>query len=507
MSCDEGHGFSSAELKRKNLPKVVLLSYPAHADELAAAGAYGCGDDRSSAEIFYELVKQNSRPVDENISDYFNNNSDDVSKSTYETLNRIESSKAKGEKLKVEGYDVETIFRNSIGRGHGAVEDQVNVVFSTDNLPRAATLQLCLMPYLSHLQQSLRRASASKGYHVSPLIRDPNVVMEIRKLNDEVFRFYDTMQEAKIPGEDARYILALDTNTAIQTSGDARELHHLDTMNEQGEVPFVAKAAVKMMIKQVSKVAPLLMKNRGRNYKTVDFMPAAQLYSSGNSLMNDILADNGYPQTATIVDGDTVSNMNRYMSKENIENYVRKDDETGGANLKLYHSCTVVAPMSLACFHQSIRQRSLKHSVESIFDSAKRRRFVTPPSIRDSSFSSEFDRMNNVMFDSYEHQISEGVPRSEAALILPHSLQMYDAFDVDGWNSTHYIGKRRCMTAQWEIRKIADDVSRYIKMASPVIGEWAEPQGVIYKSCPEAKKCGLCKKKLENMELNKNSSQ
>jgi thymidylate synthase ThyX len=69
---------------------------------------------------------------------------------------------------------------------------------------------------------------------------------------------------------------------------------------------------------------------------------------------------------------------------------------------------------------------------------------------------------------------------------------------VDGWNAIHSIGKRRCVTAQWEIRTIADNMAWYINDVSPAIGAYAEPQGYVYGKCPEKKNCGLCAKKLES---------
>ena len=48
----------------------------------------------------------------------------------------------------------EIVLRESSGRGHGSVADQNSFTFTIENLTRAATLQLCLPHYLSHLQQS-----------------------------------------------------------------------------------------------------------------------------------------------------------------------------------------------------------------------------------------------------------------------------------------------------------------------------------------------------------------
>jgi hypothetical protein len=63
---------------------------------------------------------------------------------------------------------IERMFKETSGRGHGSVLDQCRFIFSIENLPRLSTLHLCQLMWGEHLQQSLRRANASRGYNLSP---------------------------------------------------------------------------------------------------------------------------------------------------------------------------------------------------------------------------------------------------------------------------------------------------------------------------------------------------
>src|SRR4030042_1298587 len=100
---------------------------------LSVGGALGCFEEKSSAQLIDDLMEL------------------------------PEEQRLKREK---------GVLKNSFGRGHGSVGDQNCFIFSIENLPRAATLQLCQPHYLAHLQQSLRRAKASRGFHLPETIKN-----------------------------------------------------------------------------------------------------------------------------------------------------------------------------------------------------------------------------------------------------------------------------------------------------------------------------------------------
>jgi thymidylate synthase ThyX len=314
---------------------------------------------------------------------------------------------------------------------------------------------------------------------------------DAKQILSEAFQLYDKLGEKGVPKEDARFFLPLYTKTNIQTSGDARELMHLYSMNNQGEVPSPVIGVVNEMMAQASARAPNIFKDWGYNYETLAWYPAAQLYSSSNKTANEIIEKYG-PDKATYFEHD--------LSEGAVDDAAKRN-ETELSNLKHVHNGNkmqgFILPMSVACFHQAIRQRTWDHSIESIYDAATRNRMIVPPSIASSEFKDEFAEQHNNMMRLYSDLVKAGIPRKEAIGVVPHSLQLYDFIHVNGWNSVHSIGKRTCVEAQWEIRALANQIAFILRDKNPSLGKYTYPQGVVYGKCPERKPCGLCDKILE----------
>jgi len=384
---------------------------------------------------------------------------------------------------------IDGTLRETSGRGHGAVLDHSSFTFQIEDIPRVVTLQLCQPQYLMHLQQSLRRATASRGFYLPESISASPFLDRVVSTLDDAFALYDEMSAAGIPGEDARFVLPLYTKTNIVTTGDARELMNLHHMSRQEHMPTIVKDTVEDMIAKASDIAPHLMKERANNYEPLAWLPSCQLFAPENQNMRGLI----------LMQGDDTTRMLGYagipMSEEAIRRAVEERNKADLANLKHIHF-TFLAKMSLACLHQAIRQRTWDQSVESIYDAAGRGAFVTPPSVKArEDYRSRYDDMNKKMLGLYHVLVSDGVPQQDAIGVVSHALDVYDLIHINGWNAIHSIGKRTCTEAQWEIRHIAKEMARNIEKENPALGKYAKPQGITYGHCPEKKSCGLCAKK------------
>lgn len=434
--------------------QVKIIGVTKNPQLLSTAGALGCFDEKSSGQLIGDLSALSAEERD------------------------------KKERA---------VLKNSFGRGHGSVGDQNCFIFSIENLPRAATLQLCQPHYLAHLQQSLRRAKASRGFHLPEIIKNSSYGKMAEEILSASFSLYEKMSKAGIPDEDARYILPLYTRTNIQTLGNARELCHLWKMTHSPhvEVPSIVIAVVDEMIAQASNLAPYLFEDFKFNHETLAWYPAAQIYASHNQTIKELIKP---------IEKDKVVMLScdcahfSTLSGEKIERAIKEKDEAELANLKHIHFEFLV-PMSLTCFHQAIRQRTWDQSVQPIYDALGG--MVTPLSIKKSSdlFDLYWDQHLN-MLRLYRHLKENcGIPRSEAIGVMPHSVKVYDWIHVNGWNALHSIGKRTCVEAQGEIMKISRQMAVYIKKEIPAIGKWSEPQCITYGYCPEIRDCGYYKKK------------
>lgn len=414
------------------------------AEDSAACGAWGCFSEKDSRNIHEE---ERAKPAEEQLA------------------------------------DKDKIFKETSGRGHGAVLDHGQFVFSIDNLTRASTLTLCAPQYASHLQQSLRRATAERGFHLPKELEDTSA----KELMERQFVLYDKMKDSKeVPGEDARYILPLATKTAIQTSIDPRELMHLHSMTNHIGVPAEVRDTISQMVSLAAEKAPRLMADRKENYNILAWMPSSQLFAPTNKTIEDLISDWNYPKTSL------VNHAGIKMNSENVKRAVENRDETELANLKHYHF-TFLAPMSLASFHQATRQRTWDQSIQTLHDAVLDGHYVTPPSVARSTFAEEYTSLNKESLRFAMSRFHANYP--EVLMVVPHSLQVYDLIHVNGWNAIHSIGKRTCTEAQWEIRGVAQAMAELIRTVSPELGQYAVPQGKIYGKCPERKSCGLCDKK------------
>jgi len=444
--------------KLKEMLRVKLLDIADDPQLVSVAGALSCFEEKSSIRLMEEL---SVLPEDQ----------------------RFKRERA--------------VLKNSFGRGHGSIGDQSSFVFSIENLPRAATLQLCLPEYLAHLQQSLRRARADRGYYLPEVIKRSPLKIRVEKIISEIFEFYERMSRAGIPGEDARFLLPLYTRTNIQTIVGARELCHLWLMSQDAGVPSAAKSVVDEMMYQAKKKAPDLFEDFGFNYERLSWYPSSQLFALANETVSRLVNRRQPGNQKAFLLGCVVPFE---VTPEVLQRAVKERNEAELANLKHIHF-EFLAPMSLACFHQATRQRTWNHSVESIYDAAREAllhpesRMVIPPSIENSEFASEYRRIQFALLSLYQELLNRNIPSNEAVGVLPHSLIVYDWIHINGWNAIHSIGKRTCTEAQWEIRAIARKMARDIKEIVPAFKEWAEPQCITYGRCPEVKDCGYYKKK------------
>ncbi len=296
--------------------KVSLMSYTPDPQTSSVAGALACFEEASSLELWQDL--------------------------------RLLPGDKRGKKERA-------VLKNSLGRGHGSVGDQNCFIFSIQDLPRLATLFLCLPGFLAHLQQSLRRASASRGSYLPLAIRESEFASEVEDVLSASFGLYGEMVKAGVPKEDARFLLPLYTRTNIQTAGNARELSHLRKMSQGVYVPSVVKAVVEQMMIQAEGVAPYLFEDFGFNYEPLAWCPSARLYyAPSNPVLDGLIKQLSVEQQEVAL----VSKSTFPLIKTIIDQAITGRDEASLAVLKHLHF-EFLCSMSLACFHQSYQTEDM----------------------------------------------------------------------------------------------------------------------------------------------------
>jgi thymidylate synthase (FAD) len=454
---------------QKTVELIGVLAHPYNdswdPDDYPVAGAMGCFAEESSADI-HRRHKINGEP-------YVTGRGDKRRELSWEETKEL-------------------IMRETSGRGHRAVLDLSAFVFSVDNLSRASTLFLCGPEYASHLQQSLRRATAKRG--CVEVHFDPDSEMGKREfeetdsrmgneLMERQFELYTEMAKAGVSKEDARIILPLNTKTAITSMWNASELTHLKSMVDRMKIPAEVRDTVYQMYQEASLAAPKTMADREKNQEVLSWFPSSQLFAETNPTLERIAMRGKGVELMDFSKGLT-------MTPEEIRQAVEERDEALLSNLKHYHF-SFGAGMSLMTEHQAIRQRTWNHTSEPLDSAVRRGVHITPKSVSKAGFDGEY---SGLVRESLRYASSHSRD-PEAQGVIPHALQVYSAIHINGWNAIHSIGKRTCKTAQWEIRGIARDMARKIEERVPELGKYSRPQGVLYGTCPEREDCGACGKR------------
>lgn len=91
----------------------------------------------------------------------------------------------------------------------------------------------------------------------------------------------------------------------------------------------------------------------------------------------------------------------------------------------------------------------------------------------------------------YEDCIQKGVPAEDARYGFLQGGTTRLLVTMNARELLHFFKLRTCNRAQWEIRRLADEMLRLVKPVAPIIFENAGPGCVTEGKCPEGKKtCG-----------------
>ncbi|MBT9138853.1 MAG: Flavin-dependent thymidylate synthase [Syntrophomonadaceae bacterium] len=168
--------------------------------------------------------------------------------------------------------------------------------------------------------------------------------------------------------------------------------------------------------------------------------------------------------------------------------------------------------ISRACSHQLVRhrlasysQQSQRYVSESSQESGVRSQelttfdYIIPPVIKeDKELKKYFEAFMAEAQKAYNHivkRLNEKGIKGEAAnqdarFVIPNAAETKIMVTMNARELLHFFRMRCCNRAQWEIRKMADEMLKLVKKASPIIFEKAGP-GCLHAPCPEGEyTCG-----------------
>ncbi|WP_333655262.1 FAD-dependent thymidylate synthase [Dissulfurispira sp.] len=157
--------------------------------------------------------------------------------------------------------------------------------------------------------------------------------------------------------------------------------------------------------------------------------------------------------------------------------------------------------ISRACSHQLVRHRLASYSQQSQRYVSEETGFdyVIPPIIKeDKELKRYFEGFMSEAQKTYNHIVKKlnekGVKgesaNQDARFVLPNAAETKIIVTMNARELLHFFRMRCCNRAQWEIRRMAEEMLKLVKKTSPVIFEKAGP-GCLYAPCPEGEyTCG-----------------
>ena len=121
---------------------------------------------------------------------------------------------------------------------------------------------------------------------------------------------------------------------------------------------------------------------------------------------------------------------------------------------------------------------------------------VVPDSIRTSAFAAEAESSMRYMLNLYQRMVEAGIPAEDARYVTPQSVPTSLIVTMNARELRHFFTLRCCNRAQWEIRKLAEEMLKLCKKEAPILFENAGP-GCIRGKCPEKRPCGHPRSKQE----------
>ena len=156
-----------------------------------------------------------------------------------------------------------------------------------------------------------------------------------------------------------------------------------------------------------------------------------------------------------------------------------------------------IAGISRACLAQLTRHRLASFSVQSQrYVRIHGIDLVMPESIRNSEFETEAGSLLEDVMNLYQRMVDAGIPAEDAKYVTPQAVPTTLILTMNARELRHFFSLRCCNRAQWEIRRLADEMLRLCMDTAPTLFEDAGP-GCVRGSCPEKKPCGKPRKKGE----------
>lgn len=411
-----------------------------------------------------------------------------------------------------------------ISMGHKSILDHDYLVFSLKNVSAIVEQMIISERYSSFTIKSRREVDFSKaGYYIPDFYDSNNKLLNnnlylkerYTKHMDSLFNQYKSYIDNGVSVEDARYILPYSYHSNIIMGLDAHTLLDMiikytktkyakvSELNDFGEKLYkIAKVYTPYLIPYIDSFETnyvddvdsyLNTKIEKEEYKILD---KVHLLNSSDNVDDQILISSimrryqyDYLKAKDVYEKLCISDSN---FKANLMRKIIFDSD----RLELTQvNFDFQIPTSYAMLTHITRHRTNKLVIPDFYPNVDVRKYKTPPVMR----KDKLDVYNQVFENNYQifNEFRNNGVRDEDLIYFTLSGNMTNILvNMDGWTVRHILELRECNKAQWETRRIFNQVHEEIRslehaeLFSKNLGPTCETLGI----CNEKKEsCGKIK--------------
>lgn len=182
------------------------------------------------------------------------------------------------------------------------------------------------------------------------------------------------------------------------------------------------------------------------------------------------------------------------LDGEAVRGFVRKLAAMGHLSAFEHVSFTFAAEgVSRVLTHQLVRHRIASYSQQSQrYVSEHDFLAITPLSIESNPATKQkFKFLMNEIKKVYNELVVLGIDKEDARYVLPNATGTRIIVTMNARSLLNFFELRCCLRAQWEIRRLAEDMLDKARAVAPALFEKAGPTCVAARICREGEKtCG-----------------
>lgn len=171
--------------------------------------------------------------------------------------------------------ELKAILKQVMDLGHTSVIEHTCFTFTISGVSRSLTHQLVRHRIASYAQQSQRYVNLVEPQFVTPptIKKHAEMNKRFKETMKSIWQQYNTLLEAGIPAEDARYLLPNATFSNIMVTMNARSLLNFFELRCCLHAQWEIRTLANKMLKMVKKEAPTVFSNAGPACKTKGYCP------------------------------------------------------------------------------------------------------------------------------------------------------------------------------------------------------------------------------------------